>query len=139
MPLAQILYASAAKFKLSERELDALLRTSAERNLGNGITGLLLYSDGNFMQVLEGEADVVEATYQRIAQDPRHHLLYRLGTQAIDQREFSAWHMGLVRLSPQEALTHPALVAVGWRGLDPEQIAAEPGSAFKVMRTFSQG
>lgn len=66
----QVLYHSQALFPFSDAELQALLDESRAFNAAHGITGLLLYSAGRFVQVLEGDHATVRALYARIQQDP---------------------------------------------------------------------
>ncbi|HTL52025.1 MAG TPA: BLUF domain-containing protein, partial [Planctomycetota bacterium] len=74
----QIVSVSSATKPLTPEELIALLKTSRERNTKRGITGILLYKDGNFMHVIEGEQTVVETLSAKIAKDPRHHTILSL-------------------------------------------------------------
>lgn len=68
-----LIYVSIARNALRSEELLELLRVSRENNMRDGITGLLLYKDGKFMQLLEGPEATVCATYSRIEKDRRHH------------------------------------------------------------------
>jgi hypothetical protein len=63
----RIIYLSSGIKIFSDEEINDLLKVSRNNNEKNGITGLLLYSDGNFMQILEGEKEAVENTYKKIA------------------------------------------------------------------------
>lgn len=91
--LLSILYVSAATRLLSEEELASLLRAAREHNARHGITGLLLHSDGNFMQLLEGPEAVVSELYARIERDPRHHMLITVLEERGLPREFADWSM----------------------------------------------
>lgn len=73
MGLLQLIYISAATGALSDQELDSILASSVRHNAENGVTGLLIYAEGNFMQVLEGDPRALDETYTRIARDSRHH------------------------------------------------------------------
>ena len=94
--LYQLAYLSSALAKPSESGLRAILDTSRRNNSTGGITGLLLYHDGNFFQVLEGPKDAVLACYDRIVADPRHHGHIVLLSEKIGQRNFSDWSMAYV-------------------------------------------
>ena len=67
-----LVYVSMAQEKMSKEDLLDILAQSREANAKAGITGMLLYKDGNFMQALEGEETAVRALYARICRDPRH-------------------------------------------------------------------
>jgi hypothetical protein len=90
-------YVSTAVKAFSQAELEALLDVSRRRNDACGVTGMLLYVDGNFMQLLEGPEDAVAATRARIAADPRHHTLITLLHTERSERHFQDWSMGFRR------------------------------------------
>ena len=62
-----VAYASSASTDFSPEELTDLLAVSRARNAAAGVTGLLVYKGGNFLQALEGPEDAVRATMQRIS------------------------------------------------------------------------
>ena len=93
-----LLYVSAARKLFDETALSALLAQCRQNNAALGVTGMLLYSDGNFMQALEGEAAAVDALADKIAQDPRHHAMTVMLRHPIEQRQFEGWSMALRRL-----------------------------------------
>lgn len=97
--LTHLIYASAETRRLSEQDLVALLEASRESNERMGLTGMLLYADGSFFQVLEGPADVVAALYKRIERDARHARITRIISEPIPRRAFGGWSMGFSNLS----------------------------------------
>jgi hypothetical protein len=94
--LMQTIYVSSATKLFDEAALLELLRKARGRNALVGVTGMLLYRDGNFMQVLEGPASALDEVLARIERDPRHHGLLVLSSKPIEQREFGDWSMGFV-------------------------------------------
>ena len=70
-----ISYISRATGKLDETEILELLENSEYRNNKKGLNGILLYADGSFLQVLEGEENLVKETYAKISKDDRHDTL----------------------------------------------------------------
>jgi hypothetical protein len=97
--LIHLIYASAATTRLTAHDLDQLLQRSRDNNAQLGLTGMLLYADGSFFQVLEGPADVVSGLYQKIECDPRHAQVTRIISEPIPRRFFSEWSMGFSDLS----------------------------------------
>lgn len=89
---------------MSTSELDSLLGQSRHNNLRDGLTGLLLYGDGSFMQILEGPEEAVDCTYQRLLDDPRHRRLMKVDDVQCDARLFGNWSMAYRRLDPGESL-----------------------------------
>ncbi len=90
--LEQILYIST----LSPREtvdLSSILASARRNNRRAGITGLLMFNGKRFLQVLEGPADAVEHTFERIRRDPRHRAQVVLTRKQVQQREFGEWSM----------------------------------------------
>ena len=104
--LVRLMYASRAQAALTDADLAAILKTSREHNPGEGLTGLLCFTDGMFVQVLEGGRSAVNARYKRIVEDSRHRELILLGYEEIVERAFPGWAMGQVNLQR----LNPALV-----------------------------
>ncbi len=133
-----LIYVSAAVTWFSSTELHALLASSRQHNQRAGITGLLLYKDGNFMQVLEGDEAAVRALHQRIAADLRHHGMVTIDSGTVAERQFGQWCMGFSRLDDgSQALPagysdfmHTALI-------DPALTGA-PHHCWQMLRLFSQ-
>jgi len=104
--LVRLMYASRATATPADADLAAILRISREHNPAEGITGLLCFTDGVFVQVLEGGRNAVNARYKHIVQDRRHHDVILLGYEEITERAFPGWTMGQVNLHR----LNPALV-----------------------------
>ena len=94
MPLTRIVYTSRAMPDIARADLEDILETARRRNAEQGITGYLLYDDGQFIQAIEGEPASVEALVERIERDPRHDALEIVARERIGQREFGDWSMG---------------------------------------------
>lgn len=100
--LIQRIYTSAARKNLKAEELVELLQGSRERNVDRGLTGMLLYAEGSFFQVLEGEADAVDALYAKIERDQRHDQVTLIIREPIPKRYFDDWTMGFYEISRKE-------------------------------------
>jgi hypothetical protein len=101
-PLLSLVYVSASSHLMNNAELEEILKKSRENNARLGLTGMLLYYEGAFMQVLEGSEDPVRGLYTRLGQDPRHHLITLLLEEYIPERNFPDWSMGYHRLQSDE-------------------------------------
>ncbi len=97
--LVRLLYASRSVEPLSAEVIDSILAKSRKDNPALGVTGLLCYSGDNFMQVLEGGRDTINALYNRIGRDPRHRDVVLLNYEEITERRFAGWTMGQVNLA----------------------------------------
>jgi len=95
-------YASAATRRFEAADLTALLQESRQHNEEAGLTGMLLYAEGSFFQVLEGAPGAVEALYARIERDKRHEHVTKIVAEAIPRRSFAHWTMGFSQMSRQE-------------------------------------
>ncbi|MBX2818805.1 MAG: BLUF domain-containing protein [Rhodothermaceae bacterium] len=94
-----LVYISFAAGGLREKELSEILEASRRNNQKRGITGLLLYAEGNIIQVLEGNQEEVEALYEKIGLDERHERITRLFAGHSETRLFSEWSMAYKRMS----------------------------------------
>ncbi|WP_262922212.1 BLUF domain-containing protein [Hymenobacter sp. 5414T-23] len=89
----QLIYMSTATRLMTDEELQALLEQARLNNVKYGITGLLLYHEGRFMQLIEGPADVVYKLYRHIEQDERHADTAKLAEKEVETRSFPDWSM----------------------------------------------
>ena len=96
--MLSLIYVSSSIKLLSDAELLDILKVSRENNASEEITGLLLYKSENFMQVLEGPDEVVDALYEKIKADPRHKGVSIISREQISARQFSAWEMAFQNL-----------------------------------------
>lgn len=96
MALEQLIYTSTAVKDLGERELSQLLLQARRNNERCGVTGMLLYHQRSFLQVLEGDGAMLDAVFARIERDERHTRVGVLLRHPVHAREFAAWSMGFV-------------------------------------------
>lgn len=97
-----LIYSSVATKAFSDEELFSLLAKSRLNNQRDQLTGLLLYYDMGFMQVLEGAEAAVSETFQRIERDPRHRNILKIISFQSQDRTFTNWSMGFKRMSPTQ-------------------------------------
>ncbi|WP_088347849.1 MULTISPECIES: BLUF domain-containing protein [Rhodomicrobium] len=91
--LHRICYVSSARGEIGVQGLVELLDVSRDRNQVAGLTGLLLYHDGNFMQALEGPDQAVRKMFEWIKTDPRHTGLIQMQGRDVGARMFRRWLM----------------------------------------------
>lgn len=94
--LFQLMYESTAVQPMSAEDLNALLEQARARNSRWGVTGLLLYKHGRFLQVLEGLEQPVRDLFASIARDARHTDIQIVFTSPIERRTFPDWQMGFI-------------------------------------------
>jgi hypothetical protein len=101
----QIVYASVANLDFSGDDLKKLLLRARMRNKIVGVTGMLVFHDGTFLQALEGEKTAVLDLFTRIKSDPRHRdfsvLHHGAGPSA---RVFGDWSMGFADFTGAAAI-----------------------------------
>jgi uncharacterized membrane protein (DUF373 family) len=100
--MIQTSYISSATEPMSTQALLGLLQECRESNAGCGVTGMLLYGNGTFLQVLEGEERVIDGLVERIRKDARHTNVQILYRRTIERRQYSDWSMGFKRISDKE-------------------------------------
>jgi len=96
--LVRLLYASRVK-DASPEAIDKILSQARNHNPGSGITGILCYGGGIFLQAIEGGRGPVNQLYGLIQKDPRHEQVELLYYEEISERRFGGWTMGQVNLS----------------------------------------
>ncbi|MBU3556908.1 BLUF domain-containing protein [Polynucleobacter sp. Ross1-W9] len=119
--LVELSYLSEAVSDMSFLGLMRLLESARTFNQNNGITGILLYDNQQFGQIIEGERANVMKAWKRIQDDERHHRVELLEIREISERNFPEW---LLRFYGGETLTrdYPALAdMVG--GMDKHSLA----------------
>jgi hypothetical protein len=75
-------------------QLNSILLTAVHQNKRNGVTGALLFENGHFVQILEGEEEAVRTTMAHIERDKRHRNIRTLAVTSITARAFDSWWMG---------------------------------------------
>ena len=96
--LVRLLYASRA-IDPDSNAIEDILSQSRQFNPGSGITGILCYGGGIFLQAIEGGRTAVSDLYGHIQKDPRHKDVVLLHYEEISERRFGGWTMGQVNMS----------------------------------------
>lgn len=101
--LSHCIYSSTATGVFKEDEIPGLLEQIRQANGACGVTGMLLYIEGSFFQVLEGEPAVIDALIQKIQTDPRHARITIIIREPIPERGFREWTMGFETIGLSQA------------------------------------
>ena len=94
--MIRLTYVSTAATALDAKEVDALAKLASQKNTRANISGVLVYNGRNFLQVLEGDGDAVEALMRKIEADPRHSGVKRLASEDPSEARFPEAGMMLV-------------------------------------------
>ncbi|MFO7719459.1 MAG: BLUF domain-containing protein [Gillisia sp.] len=91
-----ICYVSNANENLDNAQVKTLLEFCKEKNMALGIKGVLLYAEGNFFQILEGEKDILMEIFKKIENDPRHHGLITIISRDIPKHTFDEYKVDIL-------------------------------------------
>ena len=97
--LVRLLYVSRLADTSKPEVIDGILADSRKHNPAQGITGILCYGAGIFLQAIEGGRDAVSQLYNHISKDLRHKDVVLLHFEEITERRFGGWTMGRVDLA----------------------------------------
>ena len=134
--LFHLIYVSTAVAPLSDADLVHLLRDSRARNDAARVTGMLLYKDGHFMQVLEGNEKDVMDTFSRIELDHRHKSIDVLRKEYIQYRNFPDWTMGFANVDNLATSTVPGFSRFLERGFRSTYFAEDSIEAHAMLMAF---
>ena len=110
MSLRRIIYTSQASALFNKRDLLDLLHDARAYNAIDNITGLLMHSNGYFLQIIEGDSDAIENLYNRIVLDTRHFNVKLVQDSIIKNRLFSNWSMGCADFDKPELSLIPGIM-----------------------------
>jgi hypothetical protein len=111
--MIQTAYVSRAAETMTQEALLSLLKQCLANNEASGVTGMLLYGNDTFLQVLEGEEAALDRLVDRIRNDPRHAKIHFLYRKPLERRQYSDWTMGFKRVSAQGLQTIEGLPQFG--------------------------
>lgn len=111
--MIQIIYTSIASEDLPSGEIFKIVEKSASNNHENGLSGFLIFHQGQFLQILEGEEAAVEKLMDTLAHDSRHHSIHVVNQRHIPERSFPDWKMK--RIFAGNNTTNPLLVSPEFR------------------------
>ncbi|MBL9064859.1 MAG: BLUF domain-containing protein [Sphingopyxis sp.] len=130
--MLSVIYVSVADPLIGEQDIASLLVQARRNNQRDALTGALIFNGHNFMQLLEGPGDKVDACLAVIRNDPRHSGMVEVRRREIAERAFAEWTMlydpefrshdddlaqvvARGRLDPQDALMMENFIALGRR------------------------
>jgi hypothetical protein len=134
--MIHLIYISSATGEPSDDDLMELLEQSRARNKKQNVTGMLLYRDGAFLQVLEGEEKDVDEIYQSICLDKRNAGNYLIERKVIEERNFPDWSMGFVSLTKCVPPDLQGYLDIFDKAGQPAEIAKHKDMAVELLRRF---
>lgn len=134
--MIHLVYVSSATRHMSDTELENLLKECKENNKNRQVTGMLLYSDGNFIQALEGEKNTVENIYSSILNDERNKDNIIIEKDSILQRNFPNWSMGFQYLNNEHATIIDGYSDFLKKDIPPEEVSNKQNSILNLLYSF---
>jgi hypothetical protein len=127
----QIIYSSEAATPMQADDLQELLDHSRRSNAAKGITGALIYAEGVFLQILEGDKVLLHELMAKIRRDLRHESVLVLRESEVPAAIFGSWKMAYVSATPKQVAK--------WVGVStPEGTAESLGEAFDEQNRTAQ-
>jgi len=138
--MRQIIYISTATVPFSDDDLTDLLAKARQNNQSIGVTGMLVFDRGTFLQAIEGSPQVVQQLFHKIRQDTRHTDIMMLAQEAIQERDFRDWSMGFIRTDRRDAWSsfdgpNDFFTGANWT----RRLRQEDSLARKVLLGFRKG
>ena len=99
--LKRLIYTSQATGTADEALMEDILATARSENPKHDITGMLLFGDGTFIQVLEGPTKALDRLVENIRRDARHDGFDVIYEDMVEDRAFSDWSMAYRVLTPE--------------------------------------
>ncbi len=137
--LMHLIYISSATSWPSEVDLTSLLEQARARNLRQNITGILVYSNATYTQVLEGDSHDVYEIFDAIRVDPRNNGVVTLLAAGIPQRNFPDWSMGFKELEKNSGAPPPGFVEVFNGKLDKVLALGNSAASVGMLMSFARG
>jgi hypothetical protein len=138
MPLIHLIYISTLVGD-DAKDLGVILQTSQRNNKTLDISGMLLFSGRNVIQVLEGEERAVCKMFRSIEMDSRHQNIFVLSRMEIAERQFGSWAMGFSQLSEANLEKYAFAAQVFKADKDEVFHRVEPGAALSLLALFAEG
>lgn len=135
--LVHCVYSSSATIDFSKDDIVNLLLKARLNNSGLNVTGMLLYDNGSFFQILEGPSSSVESLLSVIEADDRHDRVVKIIYEDIESRDFSEWTMGHSKITRDNLSKIEGLN--NFFKSDSEFTDLDEGRAKKLLKAFKDG
>lgn len=129
-------YKSELSASVNEEQVIDILQKSQKNNLKKNITGMLLYINNHFIQIIEGQQDEVNDLYKKILQDSRHYGAKVLSEGKVEGRFFPNWVMGFRALNEHDLQEIAMLNGIPGLSIQSLLDAAKPHIALELMKHF---
>lgn len=134
----ELLYCSMATREMKEADILSILEKAREKNSRLGITGLLVHQKrtNEFLQILEGEKEVVLSLLETIKADKRHKRLNLIHEKEVSERGFKDWNMAFANMESIDKTKLKGVSGFLEMGYTHELATENPSWAAQIMETF---
>ncbi len=136
--LVCVIYVSKVAESMDDEALAELVDECRSNNERHGVTGILLYGDGCFIQAIEGEDETVRSLLESIDDDARQTDITILQDIPIKERSFGEWTMGFSNLDRLDTSQYPELERLGKVCLEPAYFETASISPLDLLLTFQR-
>ncbi len=136
--MIHIVYVSTVVQPMGDEELKDLLRLCRDCNERNQITGMMLYKNGHFMQVIEGDKAPVTQLMDNILRDLRHHNIDIMRRENIPSRDFPDWTMGFQNISASDRFKIPGFTNILESDFNTESFSEDTSQAHQLLLAFKE-
>lgn len=136
----ELFYCSFAVREMSDANILDILKTSRKRNAEQDITGILVYMEKTrqFMQILEGEKNIIFDLYEDIKKDSRHKSLKLIYDGEVTDRGFSNWTMGFTNFDSIDKSKLEGFTPFLEQGFTDELVNGHPSVAVNLFQAFKE-
>ena len=92
-------YISSEKIALEENDLLEMLFEYRKKYEEHSITGILLYFEGHFVELIEGDKEIIRSAFRKTNADKRHKAVFKITESEAEERKFSSWSMAFPSLN----------------------------------------
>ncbi len=136
--MIQVSYVSRANKPMSAEQLLVLLMQCRDNNSAQGVTGMLLYGNGTFLQAIEGEEPVIDGLVDKIWADRRHADIKLLSRRRITRREYADWTMAFERVSDEGLWNVEGLVSFAARDFNYDYLVGHQPVVAALMDRYRE-
>ena len=137
----ELLYCSIATREMLEADILDLLKVARDKNARLDVTGLLVYQKrtNEFLQILEGEKEVIFGLLETIKADDRHHSLHVIHDREIPERGFKSWRMAFANMESIDKSKLEGISDFLEKGYAYELSKTDPTWVAQIMQAFQDG
>lgn len=137
-PLYYLLYVSRSRALMTEDELLDMLQHVRRHNRLTGVSGCLIYHEGEFMQLLEGRQEDLQVLRDKIAADQRHEGFRVVAEGPLQRRVFNDWGMVLRHVRAADNGGQPDFSAWQKRQIRFADLADDPQLCYAYITAHAQ-